>query len=79
MFSREFQKFALAVAAVGVISVSATAAVADDYPNKPIHLLIGSAPGGGTDTLGRVLAKTLETQKHCPILFWFSQSPFIEV
>ena len=62
MFSREFQKFALAVAAVGVISVSATAAVADDYPNKPIHLLIGSAPGGGTDTLGRVLAKTLETQ-----------------
>lgn len=30
-----------------------------DYPNKPVQLLIASAPGGGTDAIGRVLADVL--------------------
>ena len=34
-------------------------ALAADYPTKPINLYIGSAPGGSTDILGRVLAKSL--------------------
>ena len=31
------------------------AALAQQYPNKPIRLLIPSPPGGGTDLLGRLL------------------------
>jgi tripartite-type tricarboxylate transporter receptor subunit TctC len=33
----------------------APSAVAQQYPNKPIRLLIPSPPGGGTDILGRIL------------------------
>ena len=33
----------------------ASSALAQQYPNKPIRLLIPSPPGGGTDILGRIL------------------------
>ena len=29
------------------------------YPSKPIRLIIPAAPGGGTDTLGRLVGKKL--------------------
>lgn len=34
---------------------AAPSALAQDYPNKPIRILISSNPGGGTDILGRLL------------------------
>ncbi|MBI4191868.1 MAG: tripartite tricarboxylate transporter substrate binding protein [Betaproteobacteria bacterium] len=34
-------------------------ALAQQYPNKPIRLLIPSPPGGGTDVLGRILSDGL--------------------
>ncbi len=33
-----------------------------DYPNKPIKLYIGYKAGGGTDTVGRVLAKVMSEE-----------------
>ena len=37
-------------------------AFAGDYPNKPIKLYIGYKAGGGTDTVGRVLAKVMSSE-----------------
>ena len=48
--------FALA-AALGCFSQAAPAA--DTYPTKPIRMLVGFAPGGGTDTTARALTPKL--------------------
>jgi tripartite-type tricarboxylate transporter receptor subunit TctC len=32
---------------------------ADDYPTKPVRLIIASAPGGGIDIIGRIVAQKL--------------------
>ena len=36
-----------------------TPVLADDYPNHPLRLIVPFAPGGGTDMVGRILAKSL--------------------
>lgn len=53
-----------AIAAVAAVS----AARAADYPAKPLVLYIGSAPGGSTDVLGRVLAKSLQAALGQPVV-----------
>ena len=42
-----------------VVAVLIQPALAQQYPNKPIRLLIPSPPGGGTDILGRILKEGL--------------------
>ncbi len=49
--------FRAAVVAAMLAPVAiAQSAVAQQYPNKPIRMLIPAPPGGGTDILGRILA-----------------------
>jgi tripartite-type tricarboxylate transporter receptor subunit TctC len=48
---------AAAFAAAGLIAAPAHAQ--SDYPNKPIKLIIGFAPGGSTDIVGRIVAQKL--------------------
>ena len=50
-------KFRLALSAL--LALSATHAIGDTYPDKPVRLIIASAPGGGSDLLGRIVAQAL--------------------
>ncbi|MES2563166.1 MAG: tripartite tricarboxylate transporter substrate binding protein [Pseudomonadota bacterium] len=43
-------------------------AYAQDYPSRPIRLVIPFPPGGNVDTLGRVFARQLEVQMGHPVV-----------
>src|SRR5881275_1157065 len=49
-------KHALAAAA---LAFAVNAAAQGSFPSKPITMVVGFEPGGGTDTVARILAKTL--------------------
>ncbi len=51
----------LCAAALLALAAHVTPALAQDYPNKPIRLVIPYPPGGGNDTLGRIVAQRLAT------------------
>jgi tripartite-type tricarboxylate transporter receptor subunit TctC len=44
---------------IALIALASAAATAQAYPNKPVHLIVGYAAGGGADALARVLAPAL--------------------
>ena len=48
-------------------ALAATAALAD-FPEKPIHLIVPFAPGGVTDTSGRLVAEALSKRLGQPII-----------
>jgi tripartite-type tricarboxylate transporter receptor subunit TctC len=45
--------------AAGALAVAAAAAGAQAFPNRPVTLTVGFAPGGGTDTAARIIAQKL--------------------
>ncbi len=60
----------LAVAALGtgVLPAGAHAQAADAFPNKPVHLIIPFAPGGPTDTTGRLIGEALARKWGQPVV-----------
>jgi tripartite-type tricarboxylate transporter receptor subunit TctC len=48
---------AAAVACLAAAAAATTGALADNYPSKPITIVVPASPGGVTDMLGRMLAQ----------------------
>lgn len=44
---------------VGIMVLGASVAPSQDYPSKPIRMLVGFAPGGNSDTVARIMALRL--------------------
>jgi tripartite-type tricarboxylate transporter receptor subunit TctC len=55
-------------AVIGALCLGSAAAPAQDYPNKPVRIVVPYAAGGGTDALARYLARGLEHQLRQPFL-----------
>src|SRR5262249_50915738 len=56
-----FRACVLGLAAILVL-FGATVAAAQDYPTKPVRVIIPFPPGAINDTVGRILAKHLSTR-----------------
>ena len=61
------QRFLLAALAGALVS---TCAFAQPYPNKPIRMIVGFPPGGGTDVVARVIGQKLSE--------WYGQTVVVE-
>jgi tripartite-type tricarboxylate transporter receptor subunit TctC len=51
--------FLFSTAMVGIAMVFSIPATAQEWPTKPVRILVGSAPGGGTDAMARAVADRL--------------------
>ena len=45
------------LAAAALVALGAVGAHAQSYPNRPVTILVPLAPGGSTDTIGRIMAE----------------------
>ena len=61
------RKLASLVCALGLAAAAAGAA-AQDYPNRPLKIVQGFAPGGNADTIARVLAQEMSKGLGQPIV-----------
>lgn len=60
---------AAAAVAVGALAVfGAGAAAAQDYPSKPVTLVVGFPPGGSTDVVARILAEHMSGTLGQPVV-----------
>ena len=58
----------LGVALAGVLAVAASSAQAQDYPSRPINLISAQAPGGASETLGRLVGERLQAALGQPLI-----------
>jgi len=58
----------LSIVAIAVLSLSMHAARAEDYPARPIKLVVGAPAGGTTDTIARFISEPMSAALKQPVL-----------
>ena len=58
----------IAAAAAGLLALAAGAVQAQGWPTRPIRIMVGSAPGGGTDAMARAVADRLGPLLKQPVV-----------
>lgn len=59
---------ALAFTAVVFAGMTSGPLQAEDYPNRPVTIIVAQAPGGGTDIISRIIANQLSQQLGQPFV-----------
>lgn len=54
------------LATLGVSTLTGCGSKAAEYPSKSLELVIPASPGGGSDTMGRLLVDIITSEKLCP-------------
>ena len=62
------RSFGIGVLAVAACVSCGTAALAQSYPTKPIHIIVPLLPGGGNDTIARLVAKQITGPLKQPVI-----------
>src|SRR5262249_25107384 len=55
--------------------LSAASASAEDWPTRPIHMIVGAGPGGGTDIVTRIIGQPLSELLGQPVVVENKQGP----
>ena len=58
----------LAAIVAAVLAFAGAASAADDYPNKPVKLILPAAAGGPTDVPARLAAQILQAKLGQPVV-----------
>jgi len=56
------------VALLMVASLAAGASLAQDYPSRPVRMVVPFSPGGSTDTLARIVGQKLTERSGQPVI-----------
>ena len=58
----------LLAAMSALMLIFANHAVAEDWPQKPIRIIVSFGPGGGADIIGRILAESMQVKLGKPVV-----------
>jgi tripartite-type tricarboxylate transporter receptor subunit TctC len=61
-------RLAARILATAFAVVASCAAIAQDYPNRPIKLILGFSAGGSTDSIGRYYAQKMSELLKAPVV-----------
>lgn len=62
------KRMLMATTAAGLLTLGASTAQAQEWPARPVRILVGSAPGGGTDAMARAVADRLGPLLKQPVV-----------
>ena len=68
MSATPLRRASLAIALFCVVIASAPQAIAQDYPSKPVRIIVPYTPGGSNDVLGRMVARHLQDALKQPFI-----------